>query len=249
MNKKFEIPISAFCIRPLTFVFRACLLQLLVIIPLAVSAISCTQKQVIVDKKLLASDEKKSRALLERILKINEQSPAFYSARLSMEGVINKKRITSIGDAAYRKDPRQIRFNFLDAVFKSPITTIIQNGETVKVYFPVDKTLYIDNIKTMKLKNYTPFDFDFTLLQAIAGGQIPLLEDYRVKKELSEAGQLETAGDTCFLILENEEYYQTISFSNNIPDKLLLLKKSSREKIEIYLEKPLVKNDGVFYKT
>jgi len=40
------------------------------------------------------------------------------------------------------------------------------------------------------------------------------------------------------IILENNDYYETISFLNDVPDKILWVNKTTKEKIEVYFKKP-----------
>lgn len=209
---------------------------------------TCAEKRMIVDKRLMVSSEKKSRELLERTHTINNHSPEFFSAAFSVDGIYNKKRITSIGTVMFKKNPRLIRLSFVDAIFKSPIVTLIQDRETVKIHFPIEKTLYIDNINTLDLRNYLNFDIEFSFFYTLTGGQIPLLPGFAIKKELTEVGADASEKERCFLILENRDFFQTLSFKNQIPDKILFINKASRTRIEIYLGRPEIRGESVFFR-
>jgi len=65
-------------------------------------------------------------------------------------------------------------------------------------------------------------------------GVIPLISGYSVKQGLAANN-----GKGSMLILENPNYYQTISFRGNNPDKILLINRKTRERIEIYVKNPV----------
>ena len=54
-------------------------------------------------------------------------------------------------------------------------------------------------------------------------------------------------GKESMLIVENNRYYETISFNGKSPDKIKLINKSTREKFEIYMKKPILQGDSHFF--
>lgn len=205
-------------------------------------------KPVIREEKVSQMGSKEPKALLQRINEINSKSAESFNAQISVDFFTDKKKFNSIGDAVFKKNPRMMKIKITDIVFKSPISILIQDGESLKFYFPADKTIYIDKTKTIKLKNYINLDIDFKILYPLIIGQIPVIPDYTIKQGLI-AGESEGKNSGCFyLILENKYIYETISFKNDIPDKILLLQKDTKNKLEIYLEKPFTLSDVLLYK-
>ncbi len=196
------------------------------------------------EKRVTASDVERSRRLLAIVQDINKKAVDSYSAQFTVEGVFGKSKFNSIGEALYNRNPRMARLTFFDIVFKSPLTILVQDGTALKFYFPAEKTLYLDSIETINLKNYAAIDIDFALLYPFASGQIPVLDGHSIKQGLIA----ENDSNRSYLVLENRDYFQTISFSGDFPDKILYIRKSNRNKTEFYLEKPHREKTGLFYR-
>jgi hypothetical protein len=138
-----------------------------------------------------------------------------------------------------------MKASFTDMVFRSPITTFVQEDENIKIYFPMDKVLYQDTAATISLKNYTGIDIEFRFLYPMLIGQIPLITEFSVKSGLSEdAG----GASVEYIILENQGYFQTIAFSAGIPAKLLFVNKESKDRVELYLENPVWQGTTLIYR-
>jgi hypothetical protein len=205
-------------------------------------------KEIIKEEQILEKSEReKVYSLLKRLKEINEHSPNSFKAHFIIEGILNnKKRFKSIGNAVYNKTPTKMKITFIDFVFKSPITIIVQDGPTLKFYFPTEKKLLIDNINTINLKNYLDLDLEFTLLYRFITGAIPVIENYQIREGLIAKAK-EKKDDEVYIILENDRYFETISFKKDLPNKILL--KTSKEKAEFYLEKPCCKDNRLSYKS
>ena len=119
---------------------------------------------------------------------------------------------------------------FRDFIFKSTINMMFREGNKLNFYYPVEKRLVKDNAETIDLRNYINIKIDFNIIYTLVLGKIPLLNNYKVKKLLKRNKRL-------YLILENENYYETISFNGNAPDKILFIEKHTKDKLEIYLKK------------
>ncbi|MGV7927860.1 MAG: hypothetical protein AB2L13_02965 [Spirochaetota bacterium] len=196
------------------------------------------------DKRVSASDTERSRRLLSIVQEMNRKAIDSYSAQFTVEGVFGKNKFNSIGEALYNRNPRMARYTFYDIVFKSPLTIMVQDGTALKFYFPAEKTLYLDNAETIKLKNYAAIEIDFDLIYPFTAGQIPLLEDHSIKQGLIAENDAERS----YLLLENRDYFQTIGFNGDLPDKILFISKSNGKKTEFYLEKPRREGANVFYR-
>ncbi len=184
------------------------------------------------------------KAMIEQIDSINRKSPSTFSLSFEIVGSIKQKKFKSIGSLEFSSREDAMNAVFLDYIFKSPITTINKNANLLNIYFPADNKLILDDARTMNLRNYLEMNLDFNLLYSLLIGKIPLIENYRVKQ-----GLLMKSGNGSYLIIENDNYYQTISFNNIIPDKLLLLKKGNSEKIEIYIKDFVLAGETRYFKT
>jgi hypothetical protein len=207
----------------------------------------CASDSVVAEKPLEPAGAEDSKKLLARVIFINRNSAESYTAGFTGEALLNKKKVLFMGTALFNKNPRMMKYNFLDTIFKSPITTLVQDGEKLKIYFPVDQSLYLDNTRTIQLKNYLKIDADFQTLYPFAAGQIPFIKDYAIRRGLEH--EKDSGVEHRYLILENGDFYQTVAFKGDIPDKLLFLRKDTKQKIEVYLEKPYTSGNTVFYQS
>lgn len=210
------------------------------------AGLRCASDSVVAEKPLGPAGAEDLKKLLARVIDINRNSAESYTAGFTGEGILNKKKVLFMGTALFNKNPRMMKYNFLDTIFKSPITTLAQDGERLKIYFPVDQSLYLDNTRTIQLKNYLKIDADFQTLYPFAAGQIPLIRDYAIRRGLEY--EKDPGVQHSYLILENGDFYQTIAFKGDIPDKLLFLRKDTKQKLEVYLEMPYTSGNTVFYR-
>lgn len=212
---------------------------LLIFVFLAGCVTADQKKEMGVEK----SDISEVRAMLSQVEEFNKNAVTSYYLSFEVDGVVKKKKFKSLGRATYDRSKARMYISFLDYIFKSPITRVYISGKEIFFYFPVDKRLVKDNAATINLKNYNDVDIDYSIVYSLLTGTIPLISGYKVKIGLSR-----TKGDKTFLILENDTTYQTISFENNIPDRIKLLRKKNRRVTEIYLERPVQRNKSYFFR-
>lgn len=210
---------------------------------------ACSKKNVRSDlrKTILPWKEKNlsyqedSKVLLNKLLDFNKNFLTSLSADFILEASYEKKKIKSMGQIVYQGENKRMNITFIDIIFKSPMTYIFQDNDILKLYFPVDRKLFIDNIKTIKLKYYTDFNLDFQIIYDIITGKIPIIDGYRIKQMKSSK-----VASGNYLVLENSDYYETISFKGSRPDKMLFLDKNNGKKYEAYFKR-YYKKGGVQY--
>ncbi|MDY6935186.1 MAG: hypothetical protein SVZ03_13310 [Spirochaetota bacterium] len=195
-------------------------------------------------------NDEKARFFINKIAEINNHSPDTLSANFIINGTINDKKFKSTGRILYSKNPKRMMITLLDAIFQSTLTNILQEEDILRIYYPLDKKLYIDNIQKIDLRDYLKIDtnIDLILLSQLAMGAIPLIENYSIKRVILTKNTNVGEEDTNFLIIENEQYYETISFKNEVPDKILRVDRKTNEKIEFYLYDRINVKNTHFYK-
>jgi hypothetical protein len=192
--------------------------------------------------KLTQTEDLKAREMMDSVRSINDRSPASFDYSFTVEGAMKTKKFKSTGTAQFDGDQDRFSASFVDFIFKSPLTSIFQNADEVILYFPSDKKLFRENRNVMNLRNYSGVNIPFQVAFSLVAGKIPLLENYAVKE-----GYVSADGSSSYLILENSECYETISFSNGAPDRIKFLRKREREELEIYLRKRTVKDGCLLY--
>lgn len=201
------------------------------------------------EKNIINLKDNQISELLKKIREINNASPDSFTADLYLYGNYNRKQFKATGAIEFSKEPGKMKITFFDSIFRTILTTIIQDGETIKLFFPVENAVYIDSIKKIELKNYADINLDYNFMAELATGRIPVIKDYSVKNALAKGENGQGNESEVYIILENNEYYETIAFKKNIPDKILIQNKKSKEKTEILLESPLNDNDIIFFRS
>lgn len=206
---------------------------------------ACASGKNAAEKDYIVSDDENNKYLLKLIDKINSERPRTLSTKFNIEGYSGKQKFKSSGIASFDNNPVMAKIIFHDAVFKSAITEIVQEGDILRFYFPLDKILYVDNFSSISLQRYTNFNIDFNLIYDLSVGKIPMIKDFLIVRGL-ETG-LNSGNGEKLIIIENSKYYETISFDNEIPDKILWVDKDTKHKFEVYLEKPVRRGAGILY--
>ncbi|MBN2160972.1 MAG: hypothetical protein JW807_16395 [Spirochaetes bacterium] len=211
-----------------------------------VSAAVCG-KQALRDEDLLlsqhhAADTAAVRRMIDRVALLKKNAPATFAANFSIDGSLAEKKQRILGRASYDRTLRAMHIIFSDAIFRSTVAQFFQEADEIRVYYPVQKKLIVDSFKTFDIGNYSAVSIDFDLLYSLATGTFPLIEDYTVRQGL-EANN----GGGSMIILENPKFFETVSFRDGNPDKVLILDKKTREKVEIYLKKPTVQGECLFF--
>jgi hypothetical protein len=171
---------------------------------------------------------------------INKNFPTAISADMEIVGAFGKRKIRTTGKFLFSAEPLMMNLNLFDYIFKSPVLSVHQEGMAIRIYSPAEKKVFADNVKTLIFKNYIGAPVDFTILYSLLTGRFPLIEDYKVKSFIEDS-----RGN--YLILENKNLYQTVSFDGDSPDKILIMNKDTMDKYEVYI-KPVKKDKSSYYK-
>jgi hypothetical protein len=179
-----------------------------------------------------------------RIEAFNGKAVTSFEGQFTIDGVLKKKKYKTLGHVSYQRDPGKMNLSIVDFIFKSTLSSVVQDGRELSIYFPVDKKLFVDRIDTLKLRNYGEIDFQFPLLYEIFTGRIPMLGGYRVTR-----CERDEKSGASYLVIENGELYETIALKDGVPDKLLFIDRATKKRVEFYLGSPAAAGDSVFFRT
>ncbi len=203
----------------------------------------CSVKNIHADSentKKAGSKNTKAEKYIEIINQINEKIPPSFTTYISLNAYVNKVKYNVQGRAYFNNNPRKIKTKLNDLIFKSPMLDMLINNNIVKIFVPADGILYVRNINKARFKRNL-LENNYKLITAAVLGRIPLIENYKINKII-------TKGKNKFLLIENENYFETISFSNNLPNKILIMRKDKKDKVEIYYYKPFKIKGYTFFK-
>jgi hypothetical protein len=177
------------------------------------------------------SDKNAVRGMLDSLDAINKNSPVSYSANFYVDGTSERKKFKIKGNVQFDGNKKTMHIAFMDYIFGSTVSVFLMEGDTLRILLPVEKKLYVDNSKTINLANYGSGGMQFGVLYDLFTGKIPLPSSYTIRQGLSAKD-----GRGSLLILENAEFIETISFNENAPDKILLMDKNTRDRLEVYIK-------------
>jgi len=210
---------------------------------LAFIVLSCatTQPDTIQEKDLVEGDKAKSSELISVLDEINASAPDTINSSFTADGETSGKKFKVEGRAVY--DRKGYFFVSLkDYIFRSPVVDAYRDGDNLYFYYPAEKKLIIDDVNKINFYNYSGFKAEYSFIQTLFTGGIPIIKGYKVSRLLKEEG------NAYYLILENSDYYENIYFKRGTPEKILLIHKESKNKAEIYLKSLIRKDKSYFFK-
>ena len=175
--------------------------------------------------------------LLNNVLLINDNAPSYYDMTFTVEGSLNNQKYKLNGNAQLDAKLDLICMSFTDFIFKSPISTMFSNNDEIIIYLPSEKRLFKYTKNSLNLKTLWNINLDYEMIRILASCKIPLIADYKIS----------STDDKSYLIIENKHYYETVSFKNNIPDKIKIVDKTDRSETDFYLSAVKKYNESLIY--
>lgn len=215
-----------------------------VVLLTAIGLFSCSTSgnKAVNDSQEIQTDSSAADALMLKITGINENSPLSVSSSFTADGVNNGQKFKIEGTVTFDRKG-YYKISVLDYVFRSKVLDAYRDMDRLYFYYPVDKKLIIDDINKIDIYRYTGFRSDFDLIYTLLTGGVPLLKDAGTAKCVAgdEKGSFN-------LVLENSEYMQNIYFKNDLPEKIMLIHKSTRDRLEIYIKSHITDDKSLFFK-
>lgn len=210
---------------------------------LAFLIISCAtpQQDLSQGKELMEGDKAKSAELVRLLGEFNAGSPDTINSAFTADGETSGKKFKVEGRTIYDKKGYYF-LSMKDFVFRSPVIDVYRETDKLYFYYPAENKLIIDDVNKINLYNYSGFKADYSFIQDLFTGKIPLIKGYSVSRLLKEEG------NSYYLILENSDYFENIYFKDGTPEKILLMHKESKNKVEIYLKSVVNKDKSYFFR-
>jgi len=178
--------------------------------------------------------------MLQRIAGINAGAPATISTSFTADGVSGGQKFKLEGTARFdRKGYYSI--SVLDYVFRSRVLDAYRSMDTLYFFYPAEKRLLIDDIKSIDIYRYTGFKTEFSFLFDLLTGGVPLITGGTI------ARCVPGDGDSCSIVVENSDYMQSIFMKAGIPEKIMLVHRLSKDRLEIYLKSHITRDNCIFF--
>lgn len=220
--------------------------QQLFVFIIAASVLSCASasgKQGAAVHDDAAGDSAAAENLMLTVRGINDNAPATISTSFTADGVSNGQKFKIEGTALFDRKG-YYKISVVDYVFRSRVLDAYREMDSLYFYYPAEKKLLVDDVNRIDIYRYTGFQTSFDLIYTLLTGGIPMLSDSRVTKCVAGS-----EADSYNLVLENTDYMQNIYFKSGIPERIMIIHKTTRDRMEIYLKSRITKDKSVFYKS
>ncbi len=205
--------------------------------------LSCSgaEKKDVSDAILSGAEDEKCAEFKSRIVEINKNQPCTIRSNVTIDGDNKGKKFRFEGTLLHNSFG-YTELKVVDYIFKGAVVDFYKNQSNLFFYYPTERKLYSDLIEKINFEAYTGFPIDFSFVYTLLTGGVPLIKDGVVVKSLVEENQ-----DAYHLILENGEFFQNIYVKKDIPEKILVIHKKSKEKIEVYINSYKKKDESLFF--
>ena len=187
------------------------------------------------------SDLSGADAVVAQVEKNNGSLPDSFISRITVKSSINGRSFKSSGTAWFASKPQSIKVQLSDLIFKTPLAEILLQEDQLRIYLPIEKTVYIRSASADGSEaslEVNPFFMSRTAL-----GRVPLISGYRITRFY----QGESAGSKV-IVLENDMYYESIALKDGIPGKVKILSKSGTDTYEVHYSDPVISGGSVFFR-
>ncbi|HPS58558.1 MAG TPA: DUF4292 domain-containing protein [Spirochaetota bacterium] len=219
--------------------------QHLVIVLTVASLLSCAtaaERETGAARGTVTGDSAAAGKLMLAVKEINDNSPATISTSFTADGASNGQKFKIEGTAVFDRKCC-FKISVVDYVFRSRVLDAYREMDSLYFYYPAEKKLLVDDVYKIDIFRYTGFQTSFDIMYTLLTGGIPMLKDSSVTKCV--AG---TEADSFNLVLENSEYMQNIYFKGSVPERIMIIHKSTKDRMEIYLKSRITKDKSVFFK-
>ncbi len=221
---------------------KSALLTLVIIATAAACGGKVVRDDYALDSQYHQSEKASVQEMINRVTEFNNRASRFLSAEFILDGAQRDKKFRVIGNLQYDRESRAMHAAFYDYIFKSPVLVFFVEKDVIHLYYPAEKKLFVDKMKGFDLADYGGPGMSIDLLLTLATGGIPMIDGYHVKQGLDA-----NDGNGSMLLLESSRYFETLSFREDRPDKILLIDRNSRDRFEIYLKKSVDRAEGTFF--
>jgi hypothetical protein len=197
--------------------------------------------------QLKKADMHDAQDIIKTINDQNNSLPSTFTSKISVNAVINGRALKTGGDIYYISKPETIKVTLTDLIFRSVIAELLFADDLLKIYLPIDKTLYLREKKANMAVTAT-LEISPDFISQTALGRIPLIPDFSVTKSYVSDEPGDKASLSRIIVLENDLFYESISTKSGFPDKVRILAKTGGDKFEVHYEKPLKEGSAFFYR-
>ena len=190
------------------------------------------------------TDIRDAEALLKKIEVLNDALPATFTAKISVNAAIEGRSFKTGGTIAFTKEPKAIKITMLDLIFRSTFAEMLYQSDTLKLFMPLEKTLYVRE-KNPSGETAANLELNPEFVSMTALGRIPLISGYSVTKAYVSG---EAAAAEQIIVLENDSFYESIAARDGIPSKVRILSKKGGDKFEAHFDEPVKDGPALLYK-
>ncbi len=191
-------------------------------------------------EKLVSVDIREGEKYLALVKKINANLPETLITNISVKARINKKSFSTSGQIVYATNPVAVKIRLNDVIFGSSVVEMLLLDNVLKIYQPYNKTMHVRPWD--ENGNFHTLDFDPTTISLIMMERIPII----AKGVVTKSYQSETT-HSYVVVLESKEYVESIFFSGEYPQRIVIVSKLNNATYEAEYSSPFNVEGYLFF--
>jgi hypothetical protein len=202
--------------------------------------ITCTSLPLKED--LITADVKETQRLLSVIESINSNRPQTLSSDVFVKVYADMRKFSVKGTLDYKAEPIQLRLKLSDPILRMLVADVYMDSAGLKTFIPLDNAVYIKRTSSTR---FGKIGFDPYFISNTAIGIIPLIQKpYEIKTFIEKTDRKDKYSIITFENIENTE---SITFLNDIPQKVEITYKQTGKKLDITYSDYIVKDTIGFF--
>jgi hypothetical protein len=188
--------------------------------------ITCTSLPVKED--LVTADKKETQRLLSVIEAINSNRPQTLFSEVFVKIYADRRKFSVKGTLEYNAEPIQLRLKLSDPILRMLVADLYMDTSGLKTFIPLDNTVYVKRTSSVR---FGKIGFDPYFISNTAIGIIPLIRTPYDIKTFTE--KTESKDKYSIITFENSENSESITFLNDIPQKVEIVYKQTGKKLNV----------------
>lgn len=181
--------------------------------------------------------------LINILKEINSNAPSTISASFTADGINNGQKFKIEGTVQFDR-AGFYSISVVDYVFRSKVLDAYRDADRLYFSYPAEKTLLTDDVNKIDISRYTGFKAEYMFMYTLLTGGIPVIKEGKPVNCVPG-----DSADSFNLVFESGDYMENIFIRAGVPEKIMVIHKTTKDRMEIYLKSPVIKDKSIFFKS
>ena len=125
------------------------------------------------EKKLTPVRSKEAKLIIKSIKKYNSERAQTIKAKFNLTSNLNNKYFKFSGQLEYSLPQKRLFLNLVDFIFKSPILSLFQEEQNLKIHLPKEEAVVLDDVNRFSYFNHLPVKINSKVIYQLLINKIP----------------------------------------------------------------------------